>query len=212
MGPRFLLADDHAILRDGVKLILGDAFKGAEFGEASSSSETLALVSSSQPWDLILLDLSMPGRGGMDVLKDIHSQNPSVSVLILSMYDDLQFIVRAFRNGAKGFLAKANAAKELVAAIKRILDGHHYLSPGTSDSLLTDLGRARGDLLSDRLSDREFEILRRIAQGMTIKGIAAEFGLSINTISTYRARILEKTNLHNNAEIMRYAFLNRLTE
>lgn len=212
MGPRFLLADDHAILRDGIKLILGAAFKGAEFGEACSCSETLALVSSCQPWDLVLLDLSMPGRDGMDVLKDIHSQNPSVPVLILSMHDDLQFIVRAFRNGAKGFLAKANAAQELVTAIKRVLDGHHYLSPGTSDSLLTDLGHAPSDLFSNRLSNREFEILRRIALGKTVKEIATEFSLSVNTISTYRARILEKMNLHNNAEIMRYAFLNKLIE
>ena len=205
----FLLVDDHAILREGLKLILGAAFNGAVFGEAGTSSEALALTFSKN-WDLVLLDLSMPGRGGLDVLKDLHVQHPSLPVLILSMHKEPQFAVRALKNGAKGYLTKTEAPTELIDAVKSVINGHHYLSSDLSGLLFQELGTTPAESFCDRLSDREFEILRLIASGKTVKEIAAEFCLSVNTISTYRARILEKMHMRNNAELMRYAFLNKL--
>lgn len=154
----------------------------------------------------------MPGRGGLDVLKELHVSTPALPVLILTMHDEPQFALRAFRNGAKGYLTKSCAPAELINAINRILTNNHYISPNLSEILINKLGNTSTDLLCDRLSDREFEVLRLIASGKTVKEIAVELCLSVNTVSTYRTRILDKMNMHTNAELMRYAFQNKLIE
>lgn len=207
---KILLADDHAMLRAGLKLMLLEAFKQVEFGEAENCQQTLdrALHGS---WDLVILDVAMPGRGGLDVLKEIHSHRQDLPVLVLSTYEERQFAMRAFRCGARGYLTKSSAGTELIRAVDRILAGGRYVSAMLAEQMASVLGGATGPL-HERLSDREFEILRLFAAGKTVKDIAAEVSLSVNTISTYRARIMEKMNMHNNAELMHYAISNKLVE
>jgi DNA-binding NarL/FixJ family response regulator len=208
---RVLLADDHAVLRSGIKLMLKEEFKEAEFGEAEDSRQVLELALG-QPWDLIILDLSMPGRGGLDALKELKAQRPTIPVLVLSMYAERQFAVRAFRSGASGYLTKASAGGELIRAVKRVLSGGRYVSNVLAELLAAELGGTGTSLPHERLSDREFEILRRIASGKTVKEAADELFLRVNTVSTYRARILEKMNLRTNAELTHYAISNGLVE
>jgi len=208
---RILLADDHAMLRSGLKLVLSETFKDAQFGEAENSQQTLD-AALHHPWDLIILDISMPGRGGLDVLKEIRAQCPKVPVLMLSMYTERQFAVRAFRAGANGYLTKASAGAELIRAVERILTGGIYVSTDLAEHLVSVLSGAPGGVLHERLSSREFEILRLIASGNTVKEIATNLCLSGNTISTYRTRILEKMKMHTNAELTHYAISNKLVE
>jgi two-component system invasion response regulator UvrY len=208
---KILLADDHAMLRSGLKLMLAEAFKDATFGEAENSQQALD-AANSQAWSLIILDISMPGRGGLDVLKEIRSQRITTPVLMLSMYAERQFAVRAFRAGASGYLTKASAGTELIRAVERVLAGGRYVSTVLAEQLASVLGGAGNSQLHERLSNREFEILRLIASGKTVKEIAAELSLSGNTISTYRTRILEKMAMHTNAELTYYAISNKLVE
>ena len=208
---RILIADDHAVLRSGLKLILTEAFPAAKFGEAEDCQQALE-AGLKQKWDLIVLDLSMPGRGGLDVLKELHAQRPKVPVLVLSMHGERQFAVRAFRTGAAGYLTKASASAELLKAVGHIMAGGRYVSAVLAEQMVAELGRPGDGLPHGRLSDREFEILQLIASGKTIKEIAAELALSGNTISTYRARILEKMQMHTNAELTHYAISNSLVE
>jgi DNA-binding NarL/FixJ family response regulator len=208
---KILLADDHALLRGGLKLMLAAAMAPVEFGEAENCE--LALEAAlSESWDLIILDISMPGRGGLDMLKEIHGQRPQIPVLMLSMYTERQFAVRAFRAGASGYLTKASAGAELIRAVKHILAGGRYVSAELAEQLLPLMGSSSGGMSHERLSAREFEILRLIASGKTVKEIAVELSLSANTISTYRARILEKMNMRTNAELTHYAISNKLAE
>ena len=201
------------MLRGGLKLVLSEVFKDAQFRETENCQQTLDAALQS-PWDLIILDISMPGRGGLDVLKEIRAQNPKVPVLMLSMYIERQFAVRAFRAGANGYLTKVSAGAELIRAVERILAGGHYVSADLAEHLVTVLSGTQNqtDMLHERLSAREFEILRLIASGKTVKEIAAELCLSGNTISTYRTRILEKMKMHTNAELTQYAISNSLVE
>ena len=207
---KILLADDHAMVRSGIKLLLLEAFNEVTFGEAENCQQALQLALS-QPWNLVILDVSMPGRGGLDVLKELHAQYPLIPVLMLSMYEERQFAVRAFRAGASGYLTKASAGTELIKAVERILVGGRYVSTALAEQLASVLGGSSG-LLHERLSDREFEILRIFASGKTVKEAAADLSLSVNTISTYRARILEKMGMHTNAELTHYAISNKLIE
>ena len=207
---KILLADDHAMVRSGIKLLLLEAFNEVTFGEAENCQQALQLALS-DAWNLIILDVSMPGRGGLDVLKEIHAQHPQIPVLMLSMYEERQFAVRAFRAGASGYLTKASAGTELIKAVERILGGGRYVSTALAEQLASVLGGSSG-LLHERLSDREFEILRIFASGKTVKEAAADLSLSVNTISTYRARILEKMGMHTNAELTHYAISNKLIE
>ena len=199
------------MLRGGLRLMLLEAFNEVEFGEAENCQLALA-TATSQPWDLVILDISMPGRGGLDVLKEIHAQCPKLPVLILSTYEERQFAMRAFRSGAAGYLTKASAGSELIRAVERILAGGRYVSAVLAEQMASVLGSPQSDALHERLSDREFEILRLFASGKTVKEIAAELTLSVNTISTYRTRILEKMNMRGNAELMHYAITNNLIE
>ena len=211
MLMRILLADDHAMLRSGLKLMLAETFKEADFGEAGDCRQTIE-AALAQPWDLVILDLSMPGCGGLEVLKELHAQCPKLPVLVLSMYAERPFAVRAFRAGASGYLTKASAGAELIRAVERILEGGRYVSTVLAEQLASELGHAAPGLLHERLSDREFEILRLIASGKTVKQMATELVLSGNTISTYRTRILEKMKMRTNAELTHYAISNNLVE
>jgi DNA-binding NarL/FixJ family response regulator len=204
-----LIADDHAVVRNGLRLILQECYKDAVFGEAGESREALEMALS-DAWDLIILDVSMPGRGGLDVLKEIRAQRPAIPVLILSMHTERQFAVRAFRLGAMGYLTKASASGELLSAVKRLLGGGRYVSSALAEILVSELGSDNVGLRHERLSDREFEILRKIATGKTVKEIADELFLSSNTVSTYRTRILEKMGMRTTAELIRYAISNEL--
>ena len=208
---KILLADDHAMMRSGLKLLLLESFKDVAFGEAENCQQALD-AALAEPWDLVILDIAMPGRGGLDVIKEIHAQRPELPVLMLSTYGERQFAMRAFRSGAKGYLTKASAGTELTRAVERVLAGGLYVSSSLAEQMASVLGGAGGGQLHERLSDREFEILRLLAAGKTVKSIASELSLSVNTISTYRARILEKMNMHTNAELMHYAMSNNLVE
>ena len=204
-----LLADDHAMMRSGLKLMLADTYQDATFGEAETSQQALD-AALAQSWSLIILDISMPGRGGLDVLKEIRAQSPKVPVLMLSMFGEPQFAERAFRAGASGYLTKASAGTELLIAVERLLSGRRYVSAVLAEHLVAALGDHANGQLHARLSAREFEILRLIASSKTVKEMAYELSLSSNTISTYRTRILEKMNLRNNAELIHYAISNHL--
>lgn len=208
---RIFLADDHALVRSGLKLILSEALPDAKFGEAGNCRQAFAATIENH-WDLVILDISMPGRGGLDVLKEITAQRPKTPVLVLSMYAEKQFAVRALRAGAAGYLTKASAATELVKAVEHILAGGRYVSAVLAELLAAELGHTNGGVLHERLSAREFEILRLIASGKTVKEIAYELNLSHNTISTYRTRILEKMKMRTNAELTNYAISNKLVE
>jgi len=208
---KILLADDHALLRGGLKLMLAAAFEAVEFAEAEDCAQALE-AALADPWDLIILDISMPGRGGLDVLREIHEQRPRIPVLMLSMYTERQFAVRAFRAGASGYLTKASAGAELIRAVEHLLTGGHYVSAELAEQLAVTLADGAGGMPHERLSAREFEILRLIASGRTVKEIAGDLALSGNTISTYRARILEKMHLRTNAELTHYAISNHLAE
>jgi two-component system invasion response regulator UvrY len=208
---KILIADDHAVMRHGLRLILADAFEHVDVGEAEDCQQALE-AALEQQWDLVILDISMPGRNGLDVLKALKTQRPALPVLVLSMHPEQQYAVRAFRSGAAGYLTKASAGAELVKAVERILAGGRYVSAALAEQLASELGQTGGGMLHERLSDREFEILRQIASGRTVKEIAAELVLSVNTISTYRTRILEKMRMHTSAELTHYAIANKLVE
>ena len=208
---KILLADDHAILRGGLKLVLGEAFPGVEFGEAEDAQQALA-AALAQPWDLIILDISMIGQSGLDVLLEIHAQRPRIPVLMLSMFTERQYAVRALRAGACGYLTKASAGAELIRAVEHILAGHRYVSAALAEQIASVLGHIPTGPLHERLSNRELEILRLIASGMTLSEMVLHLALSCNTISTYRARMMEKMQMHTNAELIHYAVLNQLVD
>lgn len=201
---RILLTDDHAVVRQGLKLILADHFKKAVFGEARNATEVLARVWK-EKWDVVVLDITMPGRNGLEVLKEIKRSRPHLPVLILSMHPEDQFAVRLFKAGAAGYLTKESAGEELVGAIKKVVAGGRYISPSLAERMALYLTIDLGKAPHERLSDREFLILRMIASGKTVSQIARELSLSVATISTYRARMLAKMDMKNNAELTRYA-------
>lgn len=208
---RFLIADDHAILRAGLRQILAEEYPGACFAEAADSRAALSAALDGE-WSLVLMDISMPGRGGLEVLKELRAQRPRLPVLILSMHPEEQFAVRALKSGAAGYLTKASAAEELVQAVARILAGGRYVSASLAERLAATLGGAGEGLPHETLSDREFQILRLLAAGRAVKEIADELTLSVNTVSTYRARVLEKLALQTNADLTRYALTHGLVE
>jgi DNA-binding NarL/FixJ family response regulator len=208
---RILIADDHAILRRGLKDILASELEGVVCGEAENAQQVLAEVQGNK-WDLVILDITMPGRSGLDLLRDLNLANPELPVLILSVHPEDQYAKRVLKAGAAGYMNKETAPKELVNAIRKVLAGGRYVSAALAEKLALDLGAEAARLPHERLSDREFEVLRMIASGKTVSQIAEELHLSVTTVSTYRARILEKMRMTNNAELMRYALHNRLIE
>jgi two-component system, NarL family, invasion response regulator UvrY len=206
---RILLADDHAVVRQGVKQILAEAFAQATFGEAQNAYELLKLVGSER-WDIVVLDLAMPGGNGLEALKQIKHDHPQLPVLILSMFPEDQYAVRTIRAGAAGYLNKESAPEELVQAIHKVLHGGEYISAAVADELVMYARNEDDQPLHKHLSDREYQVLCLIASGKEVKEISAELALSAKTISTYRTRLLEKMNMKTNAELTYYAIQNKL--
>jgi len=201
---RILIADDHPIVRRGLKQILADERDFAVLGEAQNGQEVLQLLHQQQ-WDVLVLDINMPQMSGLEVLQEVKLRWPDLPVLVMSIHSDEQFGVRALRAGSAGYLTKESAPEELVKAIRKVHGGGKYISPSLGEQLVSAL-QAGGDRpLHELLSNREFEILCLISSGKTVSEIAEQLILSVKTVSTYRARILEKMNLHSNAELMHYA-------
>jgi DNA-binding NarL/FixJ family response regulator len=209
---RVLITDDHAMIRVGLKQVLANTFPGIVLGEARTAEEALEAIRL-QPWDLMVMDITMPGRSGLDVLKDIQLAKPNLPVLIMSMHGEDQFALRVIKAGAAGFLSKHSAPDELMAAIRRILSGGKYVSNSVSDRLLSQVGGKRSSAAPhEKLSEREFQVMCLFASGKANKEIAQSLALSVKTVSTYRARILEKMQMESTAELTRYAIKNNLVE
>ena len=206
---RIFIADDHVLIREGLKKILREESDMTVVGEAHSAAETLDRIAESD-CDILVLDLGLPDRPGMEILREVKTTLPHLSVLILSMFPEDRFALRALKAGADGYLSKESAAAELVTAIRRIKSGHKYVSQKLSEDLLE---KVRGEvplMTHEALSDREMQILQLIASGKAISDIAAQLNLSVSTVNTHRAHILEKMNMHTNADLMRYAIENKL--
>ena len=201
---RIIIVDDHTVVRRGLKQILSEESDMSVVGEAHNAQEMLALVRK-QPCDVIVADISMPGRSGLDVLKELKQDRPKLPVLVLSMHPEDQYAVRMFKAGANAYLTKASAPEELVTAIKKVLGGGNYVSPSLGEKLVHLFHRGEEQPAHELLSDREFEVMRLLSSGKTVSQIAESMNLGTTTVSTYRARILEKLHLKNNAELMRYA-------
>ncbi len=208
---RILVVDDHAIVRDGLKQILADKFPHTVFGEARNGQEALDLLAKEQ-WDVVLLDLSMPGRGGLDVLSEIRTVQPQTKALVLTMHPEDQCAVRVLRSGASGYLTKQSASEELVNAVLKVLNGGKYLSASLSAVLAATLCAEPEQAPHETLSDREYQVMRLLATGNSVKEIALELSLSVKTISTYRTRVLKKLNFKTNADLIRYAMREKLVD
>lgn len=201
---KFLIADDHAIVRKGLVQMLREEFPSAQVTEVANSNEVLEQVKN-QIWDVILLDISMPGRSGIETLKQIRSEGIKAPILMLSMHPEEQYAIRVLKAGASGFLNKESATEELLIAVHKVLSGRKYLTASVAEKLAETIGADSEKPAHALLSDREMQVLQHIASGETVSEIAEKLSLSVNTISTYRTRILEKLNLNNNAELTRYA-------
>lgn len=206
-----MIADDHKILRQGLIKILEESFPGSNYGEAANSDEVMNLIDI-HPWDIAILDLNMPGKSGLEILKDLKALRPKIPVLVLSMYPEDQFALRVIKSGASGYLTKDSAPEELVNAVEKILDGRKYITESIAEMLTVEVKRPDVDYPHQLLSDREYEVFLMIASGKTVSQIAAELSLSTKTISTHRAHILRKTKLKNNAEITLYAIKHKLVD
>ncbi len=208
---RILIADDHAIVREGLKRIVAEEPDLTVAGEARNAAEALELVRR-HPWDVVILDITLPGRSGLEVLGEIRRERPRLPVLVLSMHPEDQFAVRVLKAGAAGYVTKTSAPQELLAAIRKVASGGKYISPTLADMLATSVATGSDRPPHESLSDREYEVLRGIAAGKTVSEIARQMSLSVKTISTYRARLLQKMHMKNNAELTHYAIVNRLIE
>ena len=209
--PRLLIVDDHPLVRRGIVEVLAEAFPGGIIAEASDGAEALQAVYDGA-WDLVVLDLSLPGRTGLDVLKEIRGARPRLPILILSTYPERQFATRALRAGASGYLNKGSPPEVLLSAVRKVLAGGKFVSASLGESLAADLDRDFSKPLHECLSDREYDVMLRIASGKTVSEIAEEIHLSVKTISTYRARTLEKMGMKNNAELTQYGMREKLVE
>ena len=204
MSARFLIVDDHAVVRRGLAEILRDAFSGAEIGEAGTARDGIEALKGGA-WDAVILDVTLPDRSGLDALKEMRERAPKTPVLVLSVHAEDPFAVRALKAGAAGYLTKESAPAELVAAVRKVRGGGRYVSEALAEKLADALASGSPGAPHEALSDREFEVLRLIASGKTPTEIAAHLHLSVKTVSTYRARILEKTGMKTNAELTHYA-------
>lgn len=207
---RALLVDDHEIVRRGLKHLLAEEFSIATFGEAASAAEARGLLVDGG-WDLVLIDINLPGGNGLELLKEIASMSPRPAALVLSSHPDQEFAVRSLKLGADGYLTKDSLADEMVAAVKKVLAGGKYVSSALAETLATAIGAGEG-YAHEMLSVRELEVLRMVAMGMTIKAIAAELSLSEKTIATYRTRLSRKLGLSTNVDLARYALKHGLAE
>jgi two-component system invasion response regulator UvrY len=206
---RILIADDHAIIRKGLKQILLEEYPSAIIEEVNDAEEVIKKTISDE-WDIIICDLSMPGRSGLDVVQQVKQNFPKLPVLILSIHPEEQYAIRVLRAGAAGYLSKDAATQELVNAVQRVLQGRKYVSSAIAEKMVSELDQDTSRPPHEVLSDREFEVFKMIASGKTVSEIAEQLTLSITTVSTYRARILVKMNMKTNAELTRYGLENKL--
>ena len=201
---RVLIADDHPVVRKGTRQILEDALDVADVIDEACTGEEVLEKALKEDYSIILLDITMPGRSGFDILRELRSRKPEIPVLILSVHPEEQYAVRMLKMGASGYLTKELAPEELVAAIRRVLAGSKYVGSSLAERLIHDLIDGVEKLPHESLSDREYQVMCRIASGKAVNEIAKELVLSVKTISTYRSRILEKMRMNNNSEIVRY--------
>ena len=201
---RILVADDHAVVRRGVSQILSETPDMVVEGEAANGEEVLKLVQSGH-WDAVLLDITMPGRSGLDILGELKLRSPNTPVLVLSMHPEDQIAVRVLKAGAAGYMTKESAPDELVGAIRKVVSGRKYVSAELAEHLVTELGQSSTGALHDSLSDREYQVLCQIAIGKPGSEIARDLSLSVKTVSTYRRRVLDKMRMRTNADLTRYA-------
>ena len=208
---KVLVVDDSPLFRRGVRDLVIEGFQGAKIGEAGHAHEMLELLKR-KPWDMAVMDISMPGMNGLDALKQVREEFPDLPVLILSMHPEEQYAIRMFKAGADGYLTKAAAPEELVKAIKKVQGGGKYVSAALGEALASRVNLGAEKSPHDLLSDREYEVLCLIGSGKTVSEIAEKMNLSVTTISTYRARILEKMRMKTTAELTRYAIEQKLVE
>jgi len=208
---RILIADDHPLIREGFKKILREQPDLTIAKEARTGQEALDFALK-EKLDIVLLDIGMPDKSGLEVLKELKIHHPKLPVLMLSMYPEDRFAIRAIRGGASGYITKESASEDLVLAIRKILAGGRYVSPALAEKLASDIQTPSTKSPHETLSDREFEILGLIASGKTVSQIAEKLNLSVKTISTYRSRILDKMNMTTNAELTHYAISNKLVD
>jgi len=206
-----LIADDHAVVRRGLRDILAEALPGVRFSEAGSGDEVLSHLAGGNV-GLLVLDINMPGRSGLDVLRDVKQTYPRLHVIILSMQPEDQYAVRCLRAGAAAYINKDSATEELAQATKKILGGGRYVSPRLAEQLVAQLDESSDKPLHELLSDREHEVMRMIASGVSLTEIAGRLHVSVKTVSTYRSRVLEKMHMTSNAELTRYALTHQLIE
>ncbi len=208
---KILIVDDHELIREGLKKVLVKQTDMEVIGEAADT-ETLFEKLNDNEVDIIILDISLPGRSGLDILKDINDLFPSVKILVLSMHPEERFAVRAIKAGAAGYLTKQSVAEDLVKAIRKIAGGGKYISTSLAEHIAFEIGGDLNKPLHENLSNREFEVLRMISAGKTVSEIAESLSLSVNTVNSYRSRIMDKMNMKSNAELIRYALENQLVE
>ncbi len=208
---RILIADDHEIVRRGLRQILTDEFPKLQMGDAANARDAVEAVRK-QAWDAVLLDINMPGRSGLEVLEDLKRLRPAMPVVVLTAFPEEDYAVRAFKLGASGYVSKESASDELLAALRKALAGGRYVTASLAEKLAASVAGDAPSTPHETLSNRELQVLRLIAQGRTIKEVAAELALSEKTIGTYRARISEKMGLATNVELARYAYQHKLTD
>ena len=206
---KVFIADDHDIVRQGIKTIISDIPDISVVGEAESGDEVLKKIRELDV-DVLIMDYDMPDRNGLDTLIELKTMSPKLPVIILSMFPEDHYGVRFLKAGASGYLGKSNVTQQLVEAIRRVVDGHKYISTNLADKLVLELNNDFEGPLHEKLTDREFQVFHCIASGKKLKSIAEELHLSINTVSTYRSRILEKMNMENNSDLIHYAIKNSL--
>lgn len=206
---KVFIIDDHSVVIRGLKQILSEEKDIYVVGEASSPEEIFKLQSAIS-WDILVLDITMPGRNGLDALIELKNNNPGIKVLILSMHSDEEVVIRALRTGADGYLTKDSAPEELVKAIKQIFKGKKYIGSSITSKAMSDLSNGNGEELHEKLSDREFQVFCLLASGNSLAQISKDLSISVKTVSTYRTRIMEKFNLKTNIELVHYALKHKL--
>jgi two-component system invasion response regulator UvrY len=205
---KILLVDDHAIVRRGVRHLLIESWPTAVFGEATTAQEALELVWK-EPWSVVILDITMPDRSGLDIIGELREAQPKMPVLVLSMHAEEQFALRMFKSGASGYVTKDTLLEDLTLAVEKMLAGGRYLSPSLAE-ILAGVMAGADQVPHQRLSDREFQVMLMLVRGMAVKEIGAKLSLSVHTISTYRMRTLEKMNMQSTAELVQYSIQHEL--
>lgn len=208
---RILIADDHDLIREGLRARLEDHPDLEVGGEARTIPELLKLIRA-ESWDLVIMDLGMPGGEGLETVQRIHASSPDLPIIVLSMHPEDELARRLLRGGVSGYVEKGSAADELMLAVRAVLRGDHHVSRELASELAADLGREKVSALHETLSDREFQLLRLLGEGKSISGIADELTLSVKTVSTYKARLLKKMEMETTAELIRYALEHDLVQ